>query len=610
MSFHSWVENLKSTCGLGSGRRTLSRSQRRQPVARRRLQVEALEDRCMPSTFTVLNINDSGVGSFRDAIVQVNADTQPGTDTIVFAIRSGVQTIVPLSALPNITHPVVIDGTTQPGFAGKPLIELNGVNAGTAASGLTIDAGGSTVKDLVINRFATRSGTAIVLENQGGDTLAGNYLGTDVTGTQALGGGGVFITSFANTIGGTATGAGNLILLSAARLYRGSNLISAGVAMLNSGQNLVQGNFIGTDVTGTQQLDFGSNGIYIEGGFGSNIIGGTTAGARNLISGHTWNINITHGVVTTDNTGNLVEGNYIGTDVTGTKALKNGVGVALNSNSNTIGGTTAGARNLISGCGSWGVGIYTGPSGNLVEGNYIGTDVTGTHALGNGVGVSMGNPTSGPSTIIGGTAPGAGNLISGNVRGIRIADSTSHLGFNGALVQGNYIGTDVTGTRALSNSNWGVVLDNTNFATIGGTSPGAGNIIAFNKAGGVVVAGNTIGNAIQHNSIFSNRYLGILAIGSGPVLTSAVSSKGNLTIGGTLTGAANTTYTLEFFSNPDATSGGKTYLGSITVTTDATGKAIFKAGFAVTVAPGQFITATATDPFSTTSMFSNSELVA
>ena len=97
MSFNSWLQNLKSTCGLGSGSRT----------PRRRLQVEALEDRTVPATFTVLNTLDSGAGSFRDAITQVNADPQPGIDTINFAIGSGVQTIAPLSAWPVLLHPVV-----------------------------------------------------------------------------------------------------------------------------------------------------------------------------------------------------------------------------------------------------------------------------------------------------------------------------------------------------------------------------------------------------------------------------------------------------------------------------------------------------------------------
>jgi hypothetical protein len=247
-----------------------------------------------------------------------------------------------------------------------------------------------------------------------------------------------------------------------------------------------------------------------------------------------------------------------------------------------------------------------------VEGNYIGTDVTGTQALGNGSdGVAIEDHIAGPSNIIGGTTPGAGNLISGNRgSGVYLNNYPSRVESNGTLVLGNSIGTDVTGTKALGNGNglngWGVVLEN--FATIGGTTPGAGNIIAFNNLGGVKMIGGP-GIAIQHNSIFSNVGPGILAGASGTLLTSAVSSNGNLTIGGSLTRTANTSYTLEFFSNPTAESGGKTYLGSITVTTDGTGNANFKTTFAVAVGPGEFITATATDPLNTTSAFSNSKLV-
>src|SRR5262249_18160277 len=106
---------------------------------------------CGAATFTVTNTNDSGTGSLRQAILDANAN--PGLDTITFAIGSGPRTIAPLSPLPTITDRVVIDGTTQPGYAGAPLIELSGANAGSGADGLSITAGGSTVVALVINRF-------------------------------------------------------------------------------------------------------------------------------------------------------------------------------------------------------------------------------------------------------------------------------------------------------------------------------------------------------------------------------------------------------------------------------------------------------------------------
>src|SRR5438270_368197 len=120
----------------------------RRPASRLRL--EPLEDRCLPSTFTVLNTADSGAGSLRQAILDANAAA--GADVINFNVGGGVQTISPTSLLPQITGSVTIDGTTQPGFAGSPLIELNGAGAG-AFAGLWITAGNCTVRGLVINRF-------------------------------------------------------------------------------------------------------------------------------------------------------------------------------------------------------------------------------------------------------------------------------------------------------------------------------------------------------------------------------------------------------------------------------------------------------------------------
>ena len=160
---------------------------------------------------------------------------------------------------------------------------------------------------------------------------------------------------------------------------------------------------------------------------------------------------------------NVVEGNYIGTDVTGRLALGNGYGgvtIQAGASKNIIGGTTAAARNLISGNTGSGVHLlYSGTTGNVVEGNYIGTDVTGTVALGNNEGVAIYAGASG--NLIGGTTPGAGNLISGNANyGVEISDS----GTTSNLVQGNLIGTDGTGTRAVDNGNGGLAIFAVEFA--------------------------------------------------------------------------------------------------------------------------------------------------
>ena len=119
---------------------------------------------------------------------------------------------MPLSGLPSIDDPAIIDGATQPGYAGKPIIELDGSQSGNEVA-LSIGAGGSTVRGLVINRFAG----GIFISGGGGNHIEGNYIGTDVTGTLALGNqyNGIAIeSSSSNTIGGTTTGAGNVIVAS------------------------------------------------------------------------------------------------------------------------------------------------------------------------------------------------------------------------------------------------------------------------------------------------------------------------------------------------------------------------------------------------------------
>ena len=327
----------------------------------------------------------------------------------------------------------------------------------------------------------------------------------------------------------------------------------------------------------------------------------------------------------------MVQGNYIGTDVTGTSALgnsTNGVDVA-GGLTNTIGGTVAAARNVISGNKFSGVFLHDNAAGNLVQGNYIGTNLKGTTALGNTLdGIQLENA---PNNVIGGSTAGMGNVISGNRRhGISLVDEDA----KGNLVQGNSIGTDVTGTAGLGNMFDGINCMNAPNNVIGGSTPGTGNVIAFNGGNGVTVgtslSDTSVGDAIRGNAIFSNTKLGIdlgnngvtLNTPSGPhtgpnnlqnfpVLTSAVSSLGKTTIGGTLNSTPNTTFTLEFFASPTADptgyGEGKTFLGLTTVTTDAKGNASFSVTFAVP--SGYAIAATATDPRNNTSEFSRSRVV-
>jgi hypothetical protein len=209
----------------------------------------------------------------------------------------------------------------------------------------------------------------------------------------------------------------------------------------------------------------------------------------------------------------------------------------------------------------------------------------------------------------------AGNVISGNARqGVNISGSKA----SGNQVQGNIIGMVVTGAAALGNGGNGVLVALAADNAIGGSAGGAGNVIAFNGLDGVLVDTGT-GNAIQRNSIFANGHLAIELLNHGnndqaaPVLTSASSTGGFLTFQGTLTAAPLTTYTLEFFANstadPSGFGQGERFIGFITVTTDANGNATFAADFATDVQPGEFLSATATDPDNNTSAFSRDVVV-
>ena len=270
------------------------------------------------TTFSVTTTADSGAGSLRQAITDANANAGP--DMISFSIGSPTKTIVLTSDLPTITDPVIIDGTTQPGFSGAPIIEINGASGPT---GLNITAGNSTVRGLVLNRFGS---FAIRLSTNGGNHVEGNYIGTNVAGTSALpNGSGLIISSPNNIIGGTTIATRNVI---SGNGSRGMEIVG-GMAAAGT---VIQGNFIGTDATGLKSLGNGSDGI----GFlnASNcLVGGTASGAGNVISGNGL-IGVRMG-----GTGNVIQGNLIGTDAIGINAIPNGdaPGEISNTANNTIG---------------------------------------------------------------------------------------------------------------------------------------------------------------------------------------------------------------------------------------------------------------------------------
>ena len=790
-----WFRNLNPSRGPRED------AARRRAARRRRPTVEAMESRQLLATFTVTHLGDNAAGTadipgtLRSAIDLANAAPAGTAATINFAIGTGAQTISLLQPLPTLGNPFVIDGSTQPGFAGRPIIQIDGSQAGPTAVGFTLtdDSHNSTIKGLEVNNFsgggilinngtfdtitndvlglhvvtnlarvaanagfgveltnqannntltnlvvAGNSNNGVVINNSANNTLSGSFIGTDATGVDsqdrnaltlgnglAGGGSGVILNGAANhnTVSGNVivnnrsfgiqisdagttlnTIVGNKIgtdksgaaalpnLLDGVAISNGAsqnfiglagqgNVISgnghSGVFITSTAGgtsttsfNSIAGNQIGTNAAGTAALPNALDGVIIAAGSVGNAVGTTDPGGGNLISGNgTWGV-----FITDPGTGlNKVQGNLIGTDATGSTALpnhNNGIDILQGATNNTVGGTTAGARNVVSGNAFEGVLINDpGTSKNVVEGDYIGTDRTGTVALPNGAdGVYLGNGATG--NLVGGLPNNAPyNVISGNAaNGILIAGT----GTNGNTIDGNDIGTDVTGTKGLGNRANGVQIQAGATGTyIGAGASGIGyrNVISGNAADGILSAGEgtvvsfavigtdsttqlalgnggngielaTNGSFVQLvtirnngafgivntstgtddylvNSIYGNGLGGILnsataALVPRPLLTGVTVSPGLTTIYGTLANPSQTrsgSLTIQFFTSPASVTAasiqGLTFIGQATVQTDAQGNANFAATLNVAVPAGLIITATVTDPNQSTSMFGN-----
>jgi trimeric autotransporter adhesin len=271
--------------------------------------------------------------------------------------------------LPTVTETLTINGRSQPGFAGTPLVRVDNASA-SKLNGLRIQAGQSQVLGLEITRFAV----AIRLVGDG-NRVQGNLIGTDAAGSAGLGNTtGIRVESGTqNRIGGIASSAPNVI---SASVNHGIEIVAPATT------STVSGNRIGTNPAGTAALANGT-GVRIAGGSTQNVIGGTTNAARNVISG-----NKEYGIRLMDagTAQNTVLGNYVGTTADGAGALSNGTGIRADTGAapNTIGGTTAAARNVISGNASVGVQLdASGMTATRVAGNYIGTTATGTGRLAN-----------------------------------------------------------------------------------------------------------------------------------------------------------------------------------------------------------------------------------
>jgi parallel beta-helix repeat protein len=440
---------------------------------RRASRVEALESRVLLTVFTVTNANDSGAGSLRDALGQSNNTV--GVDTIAFNIPSTASKVIHLaSGLPDLWDPGILDGTTEPGYAGKPLIQIDGSAAGAGVTGMKM-WGGSTIKGLSITGFG---GGAIDMFNRGfgGNTVSASWIGLDLSGAAAgnnASGVGVWNTAN-NVIGGPNVADRNVISSSKGAL----GVLIQGSSATN---NLIENNYIGTDPTGTAARPNATNGIGVQDGPNTRIL-------NNLVSG---NANDGIIILNANATGNVVQGNIVGLNASGTGALPNQwYGIEIQSANNTIGGTTAAQRNLFSANGQSGVVLFQGgATGNLIQGNYIGTDITGNVDLGNafqGIAISGANS----NTI-------KSNLISGNnAEGVGVFPGNSN------TLYGNTIGFSAAGTP-LTNSTWAITLINGSTGNVvGGTSAGQPNIIYSGHPSGTIFNGG--GNTVSTNQIVSS----------------------------------------------------------------------------------------------------------
>lgn len=329
-------------------------------------------------------VANDGTVSLREAISAINAGNDLGdpniiaqnpgafgtADRINFNIpSSGVHTIVLASALPQINKTMTIDGTTQPGWSANTLavgnnavlvIELNGASAPGAA--FIVNSANITFKGLVVNRFVTASfnpGNAFRLLSAG-NTIQGCYLGTNPAGD----------TASAN---------------------------AGGISVEPTGQPT---------------------------GSGNNLIGGSTAAARNVIvAAGAFAIDISGG------DGNTVQGNYLGTNAAGSAILGRS-GIQILTKNNLIGGTVALARNVMFSDQGLGLSLReSNATGNVIQGNFIGIKATGDGSLGgNTVGIDL---VRAPNNLIGGTAAGAGNVISGNGSSALNAANTDNLTIQG-----------------------------------------------------------------------------------------------------------------------------------------------------------------------------------
>jgi len=439
----------------------------------------ALVSSARAATFTVINTNDSGAGSLRAAIESAEANGATA-DEITFNIPGpGPHTIVLLTGLPGLVFPYTnVRGDTQPGYvAGTPLIHLR-PTPGNAAQTSTIFAcssGGCGIKGLNISGFTNVS--AIFFAGVA-NTASANVI--------VHNGQGVYLGAGTNHVVGGFTIADRNVI---------SSNTDIGVRLSpspGSRNSQIVGNFIGTDPSGTVAWPNRLSGIHLDNSPGNTIRGTPTA--PQIISG---NGSAGISIFGTNTKGNLIVGNFIGTEGSGTQALPNDIsGLTLDRAVGvTIGGSNPGDRNVIAGNQEYGVLLYNGATSNAIVGNLIGLASNGMVAVSNRFqGIRLWNA---PSNFIG-QGSGRGNFIAGNRSDGIWVDSTGSVG---NLIYGNVIGMGPS-SNVLPNAGAGIYILNSKDNRIGGTGAGEGNIIVGHPASGVRLDGvQTVGNQLLGNRI-------------------------------------------------------------------------------------------------------------
>ncbi|MBS1937907.1 MAG: HYR domain-containing protein, partial [Bacteroidetes bacterium] len=500
--------------------------------------------------------------SLREALMAANNNVNAWTNThIHFDLPgSGAQTISPASPLPPITSGVDVDGISDPEYATTPVVRIDGSLAGYTA-GIVFNAYYGSITAVSITNF---QGDAVQINNVNGITVAACHLGVMPNGTSCgpNGGYGVGIYGGSWMQIGTEWSNPNVISGNA----QGGVLISG----VDAEQTGVINSRIGTNLAGTAAICTQPFGVILQEGTHDNTVGTTNAPYFNLISGHVYD-----GIRMDQADHNTIISNRIGTNLAGTAAIPNArnavnmsrannnaigqagygnllsgnasavrletsnnnsiaankAGVALNGNTalantssgivistnstaNTIGGTGAGDGNIIAGNANFGILIGNGATGNQVQGNRIGINSAGA-AVANYAGVVMENSG---GNVVGGPDASARNYIGGNtLYGVWMEGT----GADNNRVEGNYIGTNTTGTAALPNGSGILVRDGKN-NVVGGPTAAHGNLISGNTEAGVqFMFSGTDGNLVRNNKIGTN------AAGTG-----AVPNKGGVVVEG------------------------------------------------------------------------------